>query len=395
VASPLRLPERAVLLHIGTFKTGTTATQGALFQARPQLAEHGVLHAGVSRQPMQAVLALRGRRPLVGNPVPRIEQWQELVDEVTAAADQRVIVSSEHFSDADADIARRAVKELGGPRVHVVVTLRPLVKIMPSQWQQYVRNRATFSYDDWLEGMLRKPPYNKPTPTFWQRHRHDALVERWASIVGPENVTVIVPDDADREFLLRKFEELVGLPTGLLEAEDSSENRSMTLGEIELVRQINIEFLSRKWSDTLYRQLVRHGFSLYLQTNRVPHADEPRVTPPQWALDKAADIGAAAADKLSTLGVRIVGDISKLGTRVAEEPHEAARANKVLAVDAAREAVVGTLLCTGLMDDTLVATTTSRDLFRVLLRRAWVRATFQAGRPQEVPEESTVGRSRG
>jgi hypothetical protein len=243
--------------------------------------------------------------------------------------------------------------------------------------------------------MLRKPPYNKPTPTFWQRHRHDALVERWASIVGPENVTVIVPDDADREFLLRTFEELVGLPTGLLEAEDSSENRSMTLGEIELVRQINIEFLSRKWSDTLYRQLVRHGFSLYLQTNRVPHADEPRVTTPQWALDMAADIGAAAADKLSTLGVRIVGDISKLGTRVAEEPHEAARANKVLAVDAAREAVVGTLLCTGLMDDTLVATTTSRDLFRVLLRRAWVRATFQAGRPREVPDESTVGRSRG
>ena len=392
MASPLCLPEHAVLLHIGTFKTGTTAIQGALYQARPELGQHGVLHAGPSRQPMQAVLALRNRRPLVGNPTPQIEQWQELVDEVAAAQDLRVVVSSEHFADADADIARRAVRELGGPRVHVVVTLRPLVKIMQSQWQQYVRNRATFTYDEWLEGMLRKPPYNKPTPTFWQRHRHDALVERWSSIVGPENVTVIVPDDSDRNFLLRTFEELVGLPSGLLVAEESSENRSMTLGEIELVRQVNIEARRRQWSDGLYKQLIRHGFSVYLQTNRIPHADEPRVTTPQWALDQASDIGATAADKISTLGVRIVGDISQLGTRASEEPHEAARVNKIMAVDAARDAVLGTLLFTGLTDDTLVATTSTRDLFRVLLKRAWVRGSGQAGKPPVAADGAGQGR---
>jgi len=341
---------------------------------------------------MQAVLALRNRRPLVGNPTPQIEQWQELVDEVAAAQDLRVVVSSEHFADADADIARRAVRELGGPRVHVVVTLRPLIKIMQSQWQQYVRNRATFTYDEWLEGMLRKPPYNKPTPTFWQRHRHDALVERWSSIVGPENVTVIVPDDSDRNFLLRTFEELVGLPSGLLVAEESSENRSMTLGEIELVRQVNIEARRRQWSDGLYKQLIRHGFSVYLQTNRIPHADEPRVTTPQWALDQASDIGATAADKISTLGVRIVGDISQLGTRASEEPHEAARVNKIMAVDAARDSVLGTLLFTGLTDDTLVATTSTRDLFRVLLKRAWVRGSGQAGKPPVAADGAGQGR---
>jgi hypothetical protein len=392
VASPLRLSEHAVLLHIGTFKTGTTAIQGALFQARPQLAEHGVLHAGETRQPMQAVLALRNRRPLVGNPTPRIEQWQELIDEVAAASDMRVVVSSEHFADADADIALRAVRELGGPRVHVVVTLRPLVKIMQSQWQQYVRNRATFSYDDWIDGMLNQPPYDKPTPTFWQRHRHDALVERWTSIVGPENVTVIVPDDSDRNFLLRTFEELVDLPSGLLVAEESSENRSMTLGEIELVRQVNMEARQRQWSDELYKQLIRHGFSVHLQTNRIPHPDEPRVTTPQWALDRAAEIGEGAAEKISTLGVRIVGDISMLGTRVTEEPHEAVRVNKIMAVDAAREAVLATLLFTGLTDDTLVATTTTRDLCRILLKRAWIRASGQAGRPEEPPTLAGQGR---
>jgi hypothetical protein len=311
---------------------------------------------------------------------------------VVAAAGQRVVVSSEFLGAADVETARRAVAALGGPRVHVVVTLRPLVKIMQSQWQQYVRNRATFSYDEWLDGMLNKPPYNKPTPTFWQRHRHDALVERWSAIVGPENLTVIVPDDSDRNFLLRTFEDLVDLPSGLLVAEESSENRSMTLGEIELVRQVNIEARRRQWSDQLYKQLIRHGFSVHLQTNRIPHADEPRVTTPQWALDRAAEIGAAAADKISTLGVRIVGDISKLGTRVTEEPHEAVRVNKIMAVDAACEAVLATLRFTGLTEDTLVATTTTRDLFRILLRRAWLRASGQARRPEVAPEGSSQGR---
>jgi hypothetical protein len=378
--SPLRLPDGAVLLHIGTFKTGTTATQGALFLARPLLAEHGVLHAGEGRQPMQAVLALRGRKSLVGNALPRIEQWDRLVAQVTAAADLRVIVSSEHFADADAEIARRVVRELGGSRIHVVVTLRPLVKIMPSQWQQYVRNRATFSYEGWLEGMLKKPPFNKPTPTFWQRHRHDDLVERWAAIVGPENVTVIVPDEGDRNYLLRTFEELVGLPSGLLVAEVTSENRSLTRGEIELVRQINLEFLRNGWSDALYKQLVRHGFGLYMQTNRTPDADEPRITTPQWALDQAAEIGAAAADKLSTLGVRIIGDISTLGTRVTESS-EATGEDTVMAVDAARAAVIGTILSSGVTTSSQIEVTSSRDLWRVILARAKHRARGKPDRP--------------
>ncbi len=96
------------------------------------------------------MLALTGLKARVGKPPPRMEQWDSLVAQVAAASDKRVVVSSEFFSGADDETARRAVRELGGSRVHVVVTLRPLVKIMPSQWQQYIRNRSTFSYEAWL-----------------------------------------------------------------------------------------------------------------------------------------------------------------------------------------------------------------------------------------------------
>jgi hypothetical protein len=371
----LLLPENAVLLHIGPSKTGTTAIQQALFAARPQLAEFGVLHTGRGAQPSNAVLALRGVKPLVGHAAPRIEHWQYLVDQVTSASDQRVIVSSEFFADANVEIARRVIEELGGPRIHVVVTLRPLTKIMPSQWQQYLRNRASFTYDDWLVGMLKKPPYNRPTSTFWERHNHDVLVERWASIVGPANLTVVVPVENERSSLLRTFEQLVGLPSGLLVAQPNNENRSLSLGEIELVRQMNIEFKRNGWSDDLYLRLVRQGFAAQMQTNRTPHDDEPRISTPQWALDRAAEIGAAAAEKLSTLGVRIVGDISTLGTPVtAQERDESVRADGYVAVEAAREALLGTMISGNLLDPTkFVDSTTSLDLLRLVRARLWQR----------------------
>jgi hypothetical protein len=383
--SGLLLPEKAVLLHIGPSKTGTTSIQQALFAARPELAEFGVLHAGRGAQPLNAVLALKGGKSLVGYPKPRMKQWEWLVDQVRAAGDQRVIVSAEFFADLNAETARRAVRDLGGPRVHVVVTLRPLAKIMPSQWQQYLRNRAGFTYEDWLVGMLQKPPYNRPTPSFWARHEHDVLVERWASIVGPENVTVIVPDETDRTFLLRRFEELVGLPSGLLVEQRRADNRSMTLGEIELVRQVNLEFIRNGWSDELYLHVVRRGFASQMQLNRTPYPDEPRISTPQWALDRAAEIGAAAAEKLSTLGVRILGDISTLGAPVvAAQPDEAVRAQAYVAVEAAREAVLGTVLSSGLLSPaTFVESTTSRDLIRIIRGRMVHRARRRLDRTRQ------------
>jgi hypothetical protein len=364
-----------VLLHIGPHKTGTTAIQGALFRARPELANHGVLHPGSTPQPRQAVLALRGVRPLPGDPIPRKEQWDSLVKEVSAAAGKRVIVSSEMLADADMDSARRVVKELGVS--HVAVTLRPLTKILPSQWQTYVRNRATFTYDEWLEGMLRRPPYNKPTPSFWHRHHHDLLVERWASIVGPSNVTVIVADGSDRDALFRAFEDLLGLPSGLLVGDSDRANRSFTFGEIELVRQVNQAFDRIGWPHELHKKVVRNGFNLHWQVSRIPARDEPRITTPQWALDRAAEIGATAAEKISGLGVNIVGDISTLGTRVvAEEPPKSVPADAFVALDAAREAVVATILASGAVTaPPTVDETTSADLLRIVAERVRRRLT--------------------
>jgi hypothetical protein len=331
------------LLHVGPHKTGTTAIQGAFHGARERLAAHGVVYAGTGRHPQHAAAAITGARLGRGFGSPTPDHWKALCREVTDAGDRTVVISSEFFANADDAAAREVVDSLGGPRVHVVVTLRPLLKIMPSQWQQYVQNGLRLSYEEWLDGMLRKAPYDKPTPTFWRRHRHDALVERWAGMVGPERLTVIVVNSAEPLRQLRDFEALVGLPEGVLLPEQGTDNRSLTLGEVEFVRLLNKELRKRNWSADRYDNLVPMVLRR-VRRGHTPTGDEPRIVTPAWAEALAAEVSKEMTDRISALGVRIVGDLSSLviPPRADTEPV----AKPMIPSAAAAEAVVGAILAT-------------------------------------------------
>jgi len=300
------------LLHIGPHKTGTTAIQGALHLARERLAAEGVVYPGRGRQPLWPILAVTGQPALLGGPRPEISYWDSLVRDVRAAGDQRVVLSSEFFAEADDATARRVIADLGGARVHVVVTLRSLARILPSQWQQYLQNGFHFRYLEWLEGILSEPPQT-PTPGFWRRHRHDALVARWAAENGPENLTVIVLDESDRLMLLRVFESMLGLPAGFLVPEERAVNRSLTAAEAELVRLLNSEFSRRGYPHRDYARFMRYGAVEHMKDARRPSADEPKIATPAWALARAAEISGEMAGRIDALGVNIVGDISSLG----------------------------------------------------------------------------------
>ncbi|MBV9293109.1 MAG: hypothetical protein JO222_11720 [Frankiales bacterium] len=380
--SDLLLPEHAVLLHIGPHKTGTTALQGALRLARPAMKEHDVVYAGRERQHMFAALAITGGKGLIGDPAMPMRHWNRLVRQVERAGDKRVVVSSEFFDGADDEVAARVVGELGRDRVHVVVTLRPLAKILPSAWQQYVRNRLRFTYEEWLDAMLRRPPYIQPTTTFWKRHHHDVLVERWVSVVGPDRLTVIVVDESDRTALTRTFEQMLGLPEGILVPETGWMNRSLTLGEIELVRLLNVAFKGRDYSSQSYKQFVRRGVVRELQKRR-PAPDEPGIVTPRWALERVAEIGATAAVRIEKTGARILGDISTLGAGPPDDyvdvpPPEV----PLLPAAAAADAVLGGILAgqadlttwgtpdaAQTAEETLLADIGTRQLARILAKR--------------------------
>lgn len=344
------LPSEALLLHIGPPKTGTTAVQGALKQARRAMAAHGVHYPGEALNHSLAARAVLGDLAAKEHPPADPKAWDRLVRQVADTPDGRVVVSSEFFSNADDRGAHEIASGLGRSSIHVVVTLRGLLKVLPSNWQQNVRSdQLRMSYEDWLVTVLGAPPYEDGTqsPSFqdlyWhERRRDDVLVQRWASVVGVENVTVVVADESDPTMLMRVFERMLGLPRELLQPARST-NTSLTFGEVELLRQLNVEFHRRGWSSEQYRELFRAGPLRQLQRAERPRRGDRLVRTPTWAAERICEIGRAAADRISCSGVRIVGDIAALGwgpsCHDTSNPPQA-----VVSAETAMQAVVGVIL---------------------------------------------------
>jgi hypothetical protein len=349
VSSSLLLPPGARLLHIGPHKTGTTSLQSAFHARRREAAAQGVHYAGPNRQPMQAAHAITGKpSPYADGKTPPRSRWRDLVREVQGAGDKRVVISSEGFADADDDGIRTVIEDLGGERVHVVITLRPLASILPSQWQQYVQGGLTLDYDAWLDAMFNKPR-GTVSPSFWVRHRHDELVRRWAAAAGASNVTVVVADDADRDRQLRLFEQLTGLREGTLVPEMDLSNRSLTLPEIETVRAFNLAYRAEGLGTQLHTKVMRFGAAEHLK-RRTPGADEPRIRTPAWALERAADVAREIVDGIRASGVRVIGDLESLAGPASTPGADAppAAISDATWAEVGAEAAVGILLASGL-----------------------------------------------
>jgi hypothetical protein len=352
------LPAGTRLLHIGPHKTGTTAIQGALFAAKDQLPAYGVEFPAHTRHPMEAALAACARPAMMGDTVPTDRHWTKLLEQVAATGARTSVVSSEFFADAEDDATiGRIVEQLGGMgvpplersrkwgRVHVLVTLRPLARIMPSQWQQYVQNGLRMGYANWLAHMLKEAPYEQPTPSFWRRHRHDRLVERWARAVGPERITVVVVDDRDRGGLMRTFEALLGLPGNLLQPVPDTANRSLTLAETEMLRNLNKEFRGNGLPDELYSTLIRNGAVMHMKNACSPTPRDVRISTPRWAVDAAARTAAEMMDHIARMGVRVLGDpalLSAVPEPTAEGQAEASQEPRI-APEVAAQALYGAL----------------------------------------------------
>lgn len=220
--------------------------------------------------------------------------------------------------------------------------------------------------------MLRKPPYEKPNPTFWRRHRHDRFVERWARIAGPERVTVVLVDDRDRGGLMRTFETLLGLPVNFLHPAADTANRSLTLAESEMLRNLNVEFRGNGLPAELHSRLVRNGAVPHMKNSCSPTPEDVKISTPRWAIEAAGEIGAETAEWIGTLGVRIIGDPALLSA-VPEQPLPAGPEPRI-SPEAAARALYGALAAAasaplGATPARTVHQTSSNELVRVLVHR--------------------------
>ncbi len=361
------LPTDAVLLHVGVHKTGTTALQAALADARPELVARGVLYPGKRQAHHAAAQAALGKAwgwRDRGGITRDIKQFDKVVDQALKW-DGRSIISSEHFCEANDEAVARITEAFDSPRLHVVVTLRSLGRLLPSSWQQYLKYGLERPYEDWLANIFDDALTRKASPSFWKRNEHGALAQRWADAIGPERVTFVILEQVDHSAMYRTFAQLLDLPEELLTSRMSlTSNRSMTAQESELLRRLNGHV--RKPLDwRQYEKLVRYGVARTVVEGREPARDEPRLHTPDWALDEAARRGALQVEQIKASGVRVIGSLDALAERAPSTPPVPEGALDAVPVDVAVAAIAALVLeAAGTGAQQKALTDETRDLAR-------------------------------
>ena len=135
---------KRVLLHVGTPKTGTSYLQDVLFRNRDHLATHGILYPA-DRFDAHFLAALDLMRlPWGGLESEAVGAWDALAERVRGC-DGTAIISHEILATASRTQVGRALESLGhrdGTEIHVVLSVRDLVRQIPAEWQENVKHRA-------------------------------------------------------------------------------------------------------------------------------------------------------------------------------------------------------------------------------------------------------------
>lgn len=313
------MSEKRLIIHPGFHKSGTTALQEAFALNRPLLREKGILYPHIGTKAHHRVawaLTQRawGWNKRGGERTPE-KYWDQMASRINGAKEETVILSSEFFSEIDGEKIRKIRSDIKGRDIQILFTLRPLAKLLPSSYQQYLKYGITVEYEDWLHAILDNPGESKVSPTFWKRHSHGKVVARWVDIFGKSNVTILIVNEAQPTFLFDEINKFLNLPSGTINAAPSGSNRSLTMEEISLLLELNKQFpKERVWDE--YEVFIRAGYIRQLTDNVPPAADKARLLTPQWAIDKANSLGREIQDELSKLGVKIIGDVESLGNSV-------------------------------------------------------------------------------
>jgi hypothetical protein len=294
-----------VYFHIGGHKTGTTYLQNVLWHNRAQLGRDGLLRPGRAKAShIWANFDLRGEA-FFGYRAPQVEgAWQCLVEEIRNWGGPAVI-SQEMFSLAKPAHIRRALQDLCFADVHVVFTARDMARQLPSVWQEWIKNRSTITFAEFLAA-VREPTYE--ARRLMSGHNVPAILKRWSAEVTADRIHLITvpPPDSQPRVLWERFAGVLGLDAHRYELDVGDANASLGAAEAAVLRRVNVaaaDLLS--WPD--YNRLVKFGLA-----PAMAELSSARITLPEEAFKWAVEWATQAVEKLERAGYHLVGDYREL-----------------------------------------------------------------------------------
>ncbi|MBU2698157.1 hypothetical protein [Pimelobacter sp. 30-1] len=310
---------RRVLLHVGTPKTGTSYLQDVLFQNRPRLLKQGVSYPA-DRFDAHFLAALDLMRLRWGGlEGEAVGSWDRLAQQVREH-DGTSIISHEILATASRTQVARALASLGhrpggdtsdgGTEVHLIVSVRDLVRQIPAEWQENVKHRAGFSFGRFLELIQDPDRGHRVGAWFWGVQEIPDILARWGADLPPERVHLVTvpPAGGPPDLLWRRFSEAFDLDRLDLELTTERANPSLGVPESALLRRIN-RVAARDLPPQHYRPLVRELLAHQTLSKRTKSA-RLGLPPDQYPWVHAlADSWIA---ELTERGYDVVGDLADL-----------------------------------------------------------------------------------
>jgi Sulfotransferase domain len=294
-----------VFLHIGLPKTGTTYLQKALWLNKQQLAEAGLLLPGRhQRRHLLAALDILQDPTLEQRPGDTESPWDDLVAELLTW-DRDGLVTHEFFASASPEQVRRAVDSFPEAEVHVVLTVRDMVDLTISRWQESVRNGGRRPIDRYP----RKDSYDPADVWGWGSFDLGDVLERWGSVVPHERIHVLPmsPGSADPTELFTRVLTVVGYAGLDVETPEQQVNSSLGIVETELLRRINPLL-------TGFRSAADRGTWIrgYLAGPRIMATSGEKFRPSPETVAELVRRGERAVEMLRTGGYDVQGDLDLL-----------------------------------------------------------------------------------
>lgn len=321
-----------LIVHIGPRKTGTTYLQRVLQQLSPSLKAQGVLYPTDYRG-QEDYNHVGAVSDLTHNEESKESNrwtgkdgsgWTGLADAV-ASWDGTAIISAEMIGGLRPPAARRMLDGLKASSVDIVITMRDLGRILPSSWQQHVRNTHTQSYRRYLERRASErgdlPPVQMQAEwdaerhhTFWRSYAYGALVRRWQGLVGSDHVSVVTlpPSGSPSTLLWDRFRaalDVDALPVTAPKLPAFIANIGSTRSEAVFLHALNVEAKRRGWNRKTANELQQHLLaSGFLER---PDRGGPLLLPRSYLGAVRGWVG-ADIDDMATTGVVVYGDVEDL-----------------------------------------------------------------------------------
>jgi hypothetical protein len=298
---------RRIFLHVGSPKTGTTFLQEVLWSQKELAKEQGLL------LPLQAffdhylaTLAVRDIEPQPQDLDRATGVWGRIV-EASHEWDGDVLVSHELFAPATEEQARRAIAAFGpDAEVHLVLTVRDLVRQIPAEWQEHVKHRSTAHFDEFVADLRREDP----STWFWQVQDFTDVLRRWGSTLPASRIHVVTvpPAGQPTSLLWERFAGLLGLDPGAFTTTGLRANTSLGYEQAELLRRVNAELGDRLPLPGPYAPDVKSMFAERV----LPRQPGTRLALAGDGLDYAVKRSEQLAQQVADLGVDVIGDLSEL-----------------------------------------------------------------------------------